>query len=525
MSSKPLTALPEWARLHDHKRSMETLHMKAMFEADAARFERFSVSIPGLLFDYSKHKITAETKDALLDLARARDVEGRRDALFAGEAVNVSENRAALHMALRGSCDGGLEIDGENVRDFVDTTLGRMEALSDAVRSDKNITAVVNIGIGGSDLGPRMAYKALKPFANGPDLHFVSNVDGSALHQQLQRLEPENTLFIISSKTFTTLETLANAQTAKRWLSEDLGADACGQHFIAVTSNDAAAKDFGVAEARIFPMRDWVGGRYSLWGAIGLPLAIACGFDVFKALLDGAKAMDEHFANAPPERNIPVLMGMLGLWYRNFWDYRAHAVLPYSHDLSAFPIYLQQVDMESNGKGVTAGGRVVNYATGPVIFGEAGTNAQHTFMQLLHQSPEVVPADFILAAQPVHSHKNHHAALLGNALAQSKALMEGQDNTNEPHRWFPGNRPSSTLILDRLDGYHLGMLLALYEHKVFVQGAVWDVNSFDQWGVELGKRNAQRIIQSFESGTGLDDYSDSSTKGLFDHLVQKFIKS
>ena len=498
--------------------------MKALFDQEPARFESFSASIPGFLFDYSKHKITTETKDALMELARARGIENRRDAMFSGKNVNGSENRPALHVALRGSCSKDLEIDGENVSDFVNATLQRMEALSETIRSNPNITDVVNIGIGGSDLGPRMAYKALRPHSNGPNIYFISNVDGSALHQRLQKLKAENTLFIISSKTFTTLETLTNSNTARDWLLESIDEEALGNHLIAITANNDAARDFGVDDEHIFPMRDWIGGRYSVWGAIGLPIAIACGFKTFKAMLDGAKAMDKHFVEAPLEDNIPVVMAMLGIWYRNFWNYPAQAVLPYSHDLREFPIYIQQLDMESNGKDVTQDGHALDHATGPLIFGEAGTNAQHTFMQLLHQSNEIIPADFIVAATPSHPHENHHQKLLGNVLAQSKALMEGQENEAEPHRAFSGNRPSSTFILDTLDGYHLGMLLAAYEHKIFVQGAVWGINSFDQWGVELGKTNASKIIEALENKKEIDN-SDSSTTGLLAHFKQKFIKS
>ncbi len=519
MSNDQLTDLPEWRALEDHKRATENLHIKTLFDEDPNRFQTFSVDMPGLLFDYSKHKITDETKDALVALARARNVEKQRDALFSGEAVNVSENRPALHMALRGSCDKALEVDGKNVEHFVNSTLQNMQIISDKIRENPNITDVVNIGIGGSDLGPRMAYKALKPLADGPNIYFISNVDGSALHQRLHKLKPENTLFIIASKTFTTQETLRNAQTAKDWLLESIDKDALGNHLLAVTANAEAASGFGVNEDHIFPMRDWIGGRYSIWSAIGLPVAIACGFKTFKAMLDGAKAVDEHFVSAPLENNIPVLMALLGVWYRNFWDYPAHCVLPYSHDLREFPIYMQQLDMESNGKSVTQDGLTTNYATGPVIFGEAGTNAQHTFMQLLHQSHEIIPVDFIVTAKAQHPHAAHHKQLLGNALAQSKALMEGQEKPDALHHNFTGNRPSSTFILDTLDGYHLGVLLALYEHKIFVQGALWGINSFDQWGVELGKTNAENIIKSFDNKKITDNF-DVSTVGLFDHLAE-----
>lgn len=510
MSNKALTSLPAWQALSDHKDSLSGVHMRDLFARDVQRFACFSLNLKGLLFDYSKHILTNETKESLTALARARDVEGQRDAMIAGERINVSENRAVLHMALRGSCDGDVAVDGENVSQFVAQTLQQMQTLSEDIRANENITDVVNIGIGGSDLGPRMVCKALKPFADGPNVHFISNVDASAITQLLKKLTPENTVFIIASKTFTTQETLANAQIARAWLVKALGEDELGPHLVAVSANTDAAQDFGVDAARILPMRDWIGGRYSLWGAIGLPIAIAFGFEAFENLLKGARDMDTHFLNTPLEDNIPVIMALLGVWYRNFCGAHAQAILPYAHDLRDFPVFMQQMDMESNGKA----GEV---RTGPVVFGESGTNCQHTFMQLLHQSGEMAPADFIVFARPQHKDKASHEKLLAHALAQSKALMEGQENTSEPFKNFPGNRPSSTLVFDTLDAYHLGMLVALYEHKVFVQGAIWGINSFDQWGVELGKSNADAILQALEN-----DYkttgTDASTAGLLAHL-------
>lgn len=524
MSNKPLTHTAEWKALSDHKVSISPLHMRDLFEQDAERFSRFHTSIPGMLFDYSKHKITDETMEQLIALAQARDVEGQRKRMITGEVINTTEDRAVLHMALRGSCGDDVNIDGENVDAFVQDSLKKTETVSEDIRREKSITDVVNIGIGGSDLGPRMAYKALKPFADGPNVHFISNVDGSALSQLLKKIKPVHTVFIVSSKSFSTQETITNAETVKSWLLKEIDEQDLARHLVAVTANEHEAQAFGVNKDRVLPMGDWVGGRYSLWSAIGLPLAIAFGFKTFKALLDGGRAMDEHFLNAPLDQNIPVIMALLGVWYRNFWDYPAQAILPYSHDLRDFPIFMQQMDMESNGKSVTHDGTLIEHSTGPVVFGESGTNSQHTFMQLLHQSPEIVPADFIVFAKPQHKLTAHHEKLLGHALAQSKTLMEGQENQKEPHRHFPGNRPSSTLILDTLDAHHLGMLIALYEHKIFVQGALWGVNSFDQWGVELGKINAEKIIQDIEKQNKMDDF-DSSTSGLLDHLTQKFIKS
>ena len=524
MSNKTLIDLPSWQALKAHQESLSSTTIKALFDDDPKRFSVHHIEIDGLLFDFSKHAITEETVSNLCALARARNVESRRDRMVNGETINESESRAVLHMALRGSCADEVTIDGENVCAFVSDTLSQIKTLSKKIRENQKITDVVNIGIGGSDLGPRMAYKGLKPFADGPNIYFISNVDASGLDQRLKSLNPESTLFIIASKTFSTQETMENAKAAKDWLLESLDESTLAEHLIATTTNIEAAENFGVVPENILPLRDWVGGRYSVWGAIGLPLAIAIGFERFQKFLDGAKAMDTHFLNAPLEKNAPVLMAMLGVWYRNFWDRSAHAVLPYSHDLRDFPIYMQQLDMESNGKAIAQDGHDVGVETGPVVFGEAGTNCQHTFMQLLHQSAEIIPADFIVFANPSHTYFSHHEKLLGNALAQSKALMEGRENTQEPHRNFSGNRPSSTLVFDRLDAYHLGMLLALYEHKIFVQGVIWGINSFDQWGVELGKTLAQKTTKAIEN-KGENESFDTSTAGLCNHLAKKFIKS
>lgn len=528
MSNKPgyspVHKRPEWIALREHRKHLSSVYMRDLFANDPQRFEKFSLHIPGLLLDYSKHKITDPVMADLVDLARACNVEEMRDYMFNGEAVNVSEGRAVLHTALRGSCRDALEIDGENVAGFVADTLKRMQTIVKRIRDDQHITHVVNIGIGGSDLGPRMAYKALRPFEDGPHVSFLSNIDGSALHQRLLGLKPEHTLFIISSKSFSTAETLSNARAAKEWLLQHLPPDALDKHMLAVTANSAAARDFGITTENILPMRPWIGGRYSLWSAVGLPIAIACGFAHFRALLDGAHAMDTHFKTAPLAQNMPVILALLGIWYRNFWDYPAQAILPYSHDLRELPIYMQQLDMESNGKGVDIDGHALGVQSGPVVFGEAGTNAQHTFMQLLHQSPEIIPADFIMTASVNHPYDHHHKQLLAHALAQSQALMEGRENKTEPHRNFPGNRPSSSIVLDTLDAYHLGMLLALYEHKIFVQGIIWGINSFDQWGVELGKTHAGALIDCFENGKKIHGV-DASTAGLLAYLQEKFIKS
>ena len=399
-----------------------------------------------------------------------------------------------------------------------------MKDLSDDIRADKKIKTVVNLGIGGSDLGPRMAYKALKPYKDGPKTYFISNIDASGLHFRLNDLDAKSTLFVISSKSFKTQETYENAKAAREWLLKSIDEAELPRHLVAVSNNVDAATAFGIEHDRILPMRDWIGGRYSVWSAIGLPLAIAYGFEKFQAFLDGARTMDAHFKTAPLSDNIPFLMGALGVWYRNFWDYPAHALLPYSHDLRDLPTYMQQVDMESNGKSVTRDGEPLPYDAGPIVFGESGTNSQHTFMQLLHQSNEIVPADIIAFVNTWHPYKAHHEKLLGHALAQGKSLMEGAPPSYEPYKNYPGNRPSSTLVFDILDFHHLGMLMALYEHKIFVQGILWGINSFDQWGVELGKSNAEKIIEHIEKQQKTKNY-DSSTAGLISYLHQKFIKS
>jgi glucose-6-phosphate isomerase len=520
MSNKPISQRAEWAALETHHAAIKTHHMRDLFEKDPQRFDKLHIEIPGLLFDYSKQLINEETPELLCALALSADIHGAQSKMLAGEPLNASEGRAALHMALRGTGNAALTIAGENVADFVHDTLIKIETLSDKIRANPKITDIVNIGIGGSELGPRVVCRALQPYTDGPCVHFLSNIDGSAISDLLELLQPESTLFIIASKTFTTDETLTNACTAKAWLSQALSADKISDHLMAVTLNISAAKDFGVPPTHIVEMRDWIGGRFSLWGAVGLPIAIACGFENFQSLLEGAHVMDEHFLNAPFEKNIPVMLALIGVWNRNFCGHNALAVLPYAEDLEFFSTYVQQIDMESNGKSVTSNGHSAACATGPIVFGQSGTNAQHAFMQHLHQSEEIIPSEFILIAQMPHALPAHHARLIGNALAQSKALMEGHTNTAEPHRNFPGNRPSVSLVLDHLDPFHLGMLMALYEHKIFVQGVLWNINSFDQWGVELGKIIAQSLITHLEDDQAPKD-SDSSTNALMAHILKK----
>lgn len=524
MSSRALTERPEWQALQNHFKEMEPVHLRDLFAEDPARFERFHLGIEGLIFDYSRHHVTEKTRSLLCALARACDVEGWRDRMLNGAHLNTTESRAVLHMALRGSTPEGLTIDGEDVNGFVHGALGMIESISCRVRDNPDITDVVNIGIGGSDLGPRMMCRALASQADGPRLHFVSNVDGGALSFLLEGLERRNTLFIIASKTFNTLETLTNAAAARDWLLERIPPEEAFGHFLTATANPEAALAFGVPAQNILPLRNWIGGRYSLWGATGLAVAIACGFKTFREMLEGAAAADRHFIHAKLEENIPVLMAMTGIWNRNFWNCDTLAILPYAQDLEILPAYIQQMDMESSGKSASRNGARLAYQTGPVVFGDVGTSAQHAFMQLLHQSAQVIPADIIAVAGADHGMRAHHIALFGNALAQGKALMEGLENTREAHKHFSGNRPSSTFVLDRLDAHHLGMLLALYEHKIFVQGIVWDINSFDQWGVELGKTIATGLIEDLTNGTQ-SACTDASTAGLARHFRQKFIKS
>ena len=519
-----LTTSPEWLALEQHAQESQNQKIIDLF-ADESRFEDFHSALDGLVYDYSKNNITGETIDLLCALAKSCGVEEMRQRMISGEAINNSENRAVLHMALRNSIGDHVEVEHEIVNDFVENSIRQIEGLSNQIRDNKAITDIVNIGIGGSDLGPRMVCKALQPFLNGPRIHFISNIDGQALSERLTGLDPKHTLIIVTSKTFTTLETVTNANTAKNWLLNELDENEISQHLYAITMHTERAMNFGVPASHILLMRDWIGGRFSLWSSVGLSIAAAFGFDAFKALLDGAHTVDEHFLHTPLQENIPVLMGLIGIWHRNFKNYPAQAILPYSHALRDFPRYLQQLDMESNGKSVTRDGEKVNAATGPIIFGEAGTNAQHAFMQLLHQSEEVVPADFIISIAPEHSLKGHHTHLVSNALAQSRALMIGQEDTENPARNFSGNRPSSTFMLDHVDPYHLGMLIALYEHKIFVQGCIWGVNSFDQWGVELGKTIARTLSNTLQGHDEHSEEYDGSTKALLDIFKEQYLKT
>jgi len=531
-----------WDTVSREADRLKRTHLRDLFADDPGRFERFSARLDDLTLDYSKEKIDAPAWTALFDLARAAEVEAKRDAMFAGAPINLTEGRAVLHTALRAGPEAPTEVDGERVAPLVHETLERLLAFAEEVRAGRaagtggaSFTDVVNIGIGGSDLGPAMVTRALSPDADGPRCHFVSNVDSAHLADTLAGLDPAHTLFVIASKTFTTLETMTNAHSARAWLVEALGEERAGAHLAAVSTNLEATAAFGIPDERVFGFWDWVGGRYSVWSAIGLSVAIAVGAEDFRAFLAGARAMDEHFASAPLEDSLPVLLALVGIWRRNAMGWRTVALIPYDQRLERFPAYVQQLDMESNGKRVTRGGAPVAGATGPVIWGEPGTNAQHSFFQLLHQGTDVIPVDFIAAAQPRERMGDHHALLLANCLAQSEALafgktesevraeMAGEGRSAEDigrlaaHRSFPGDRPSTTLLHRRLDPFTLGRLIALYEHKVFVQGAIWDVNSFDQWGVELGKQLAKTLIPMVK-GESAPDGKDGSTAGLIARL-------
>ncbi|MET7395793.1 glucose-6-phosphate isomerase [Dactylosporangium sp. NPDC005572] len=530
-----LNHLPEWAALTKHRAELGEVHLRDLFAADADRGRRYSLQVGDLYLDYAKHLVTDETLTLLRDLAAARRVAELRDAMLHGDKINFTEHRAVLHVALRAPRDAVIEVDGENVVPKVHAVLDRMAAFADRVRegawkghTGERITTIVNIGIGGSDLGPAMAYEALRAYTDrGLTFHFVSNVDGADLHEALRAADPATTLFIISSKTFTTIETITNATAARRWLIERLGDEsAVAKHFVAVSTNAGEVSRFGIDTANMFEFWDWVGGRYSYDSAIGLSLMIALGPAGFRQMLDGFHLMDEHFRTAPPEQNAPLLLGLLGIWYRDFHDAQTHAVLPYSHYLSRFTAYLQQLDMESNGKSVARDGKPVEWETGPIVWGTPGTNGQHAYYQLIHQGTALIPADLIGFARPVAELADlagQHDLLMANMFAQGQALAfgkpadqvaaEGVAGDEVPHRTFRGNRPTTTILAGELNPSVLGQLIALYEHKVFVQGAIWDIDSFDQWGVELGKVLAKRIEPALTEGAEIPGL-DSSTSTL-----------
>jgi glucose-6-phosphate isomerase len=531
-----------WAQVHDHAARLKPIHLRQLFAQDPVRFGTLSVSLDDIIIDFSKEKIDTKALAALIALARAAEVEAKRDAMFAGEPVNVTEGRAVLHMALRGGAGERVLVDGVDIMPGVRETLDSFLAFAENVRSGRcashsgaPFTDVIGIGIGGSVLGQEMARQALAPWHDGPRLHFVSNVDGAHLADTLKPLDPASTLIIVASKSFTTQETITNAGSARAWLANVLG-DATGSHMAAASTNLAATRDFGIDDSRVFGFSDWVGGRFSTWSAIGLPLAIAIGAANFRAFLDGAGQMDAHFRAAPLEVNLPVLLALIGVWRRNAMGWPTAALVPYDQRLARLPAYIQQVELESNGKRVGRDNLPVGLATAPVVWGEPGTNSQHSFFQLIHQGTDTIPVDFLLAAQPHEQIGDHHTQLAANALAQSAALAFGKDTDTvraemaasgvsadqidqlAPHRTFPGDRPSTTILYRRLDPATLGRLMALYEHKVSVQGSVWNINSFDQWGVELGKSLAERLLPVVLGDTGAGGL-DASTAGLLAHFA------
>jgi glucose-6-phosphate isomerase len=523
-----------WRALQDHHVSMQGLNLKKLFANDPARGERMTAEAVGIYLDYSKNRVSDETLRLLVELAKQSELQARIDAMFRGEKINVTENRAALHVALRAPKGSSIVVDGKNVVPEVRTVLDKMVDFSNRVRSGqwkghtgKRIRNVINIGIGGSDLGPVMAYEALKYYSDrAMTFRFVSNVDGTDFVEATRDLDPAETLFIVSSKTFTTLETMTNAHSARAWSLAGLGGDAraVAKHFVAVSTNAQKVSEFGIDTANMFEFWDWVGGRYSMDSAIGLSTMLAIGPDHFRAMLEGFHAMDQHFRTAPFTRNLPVLMGLLAVWYNNFFGAQTVAVLPYEQYLKRFPAYLQQLTMESNGKHVTLTGSPVDYQTGPIYWGEPGTNGQHSFYQLIHQGTRLIPCDFIAFARPLNALGRHHDILLANVFAQTEALAfgktaaevkaEGTPDWLVPHRLFEGNRPSNILLLEALTPAALGKLVALYEHSVFTQGTIWQIDSFDQWGVELGKALAQRIIPQLEGPTEPKLEHDSSTNAL-----------
>ncbi len=538
-----LTQSAAWKALQAHYEDIKDVHMRDMFEQDPQRFDTFSAHLNDILLDFSKNRINSTTFKLLMDLARQSNVEDWRQKMFSGEAINCTESRAVLHTALRNRTNSPVMVNGENVMPEINAVLAQMRGFSERVRSGEwrgyngeRIKSIVNIGIGGSDLGPKVVCESMKPYSQrGLRAHFVSNADATHLVETLKQVEPESTLFIISSKTFTTQETMLNAHTARQWFVDLVGNEkAIAKHFVAVSTNIEAATAFGIDPKNVFKFWDWVGGRYSLWSAIGLPIAIYLGMDHFEALLEGAHEMDRHFAEAPLEQNMPVILAMLGIWYNNFFDAQSYGIMPYSQYLQGLPAYLQQLDMESNGKTIDKTGNRVNYLTGPIIWGQSGTNGQHAFFQLMHQGTKPVPSDFLIPTLSQNPMGLHHRVLFSNCLAQTRALMKGKRFTEAleelkaqglsqkeieevlPHKVFEGNKPSNTIIFERLVPRTLGAILAMYEHKVFVQGVIWNVNSFDQWGVEYGKVLAGQIQEDLAQPGDVDRH-DSSTNGLINY--------
>ncbi len=550
-SEKPLKATPEWKELTTHFKQISKLEMKNLFAEDSKRFNKFSLSFNDIFFDYSKNRITAETMNKLFNLAKAADLNTWKKKMFSGSKINFTEERAVLHTALRYQGKDPVKVDGVDVMPEVHKVLAKMKKFSTAVRSGKwlgytgkPVKTVINIGIGGSDLGPVMIVQGLKNYAGkGPEVRFVSNVDATDFVEKTRDLDPEETLFIVASKTFTTQETMTNALTAKKWTLKKLKKqEAIAKHFVALSTNETEVVKFGIDPANMFEFWNWVGGRYSSWSAIGLSICCALGFKTFSEFLTGAYEMDQHFLKTRAEKNIPVIMALLGIWYNNFFGCESQAILPYDQYLARFAAYFQQGDMESNGKHIDRSGNAVNYQTGPIIWGEPGTNGQHAFYQLIHQGTKIIPCDFIAAAQPQHKVSDHHEKLIANFFAQTEALMKGKDKDEvindleaqglspeeiqklTPHKVFTGNRPTNSILVKKLTPRVLGSLIAMYEHKIFVQGIIWRINSFDQWGVELGKVLAKKILgeeKELLKGKKISlAHHDSSTAGL----IREFVK-
>jgi glucose-6-phosphate isomerase len=537
-----LTKLPAWNALQQHYKKAKKLHLRDLFEKDSKRFEKFSIRFNDILLDYSKNRITDETMKLLLQLAREAKVKKWIEKMFSGEKINFTENRAVLHIALRNRSNRAIYVDGTDVMPAVNAELAKMKAFCEKVRSGewkgytgKAITDVVNVGIGGSDLGPLMVCEALKPYGSKLNVHFVSNVDGTHIVETLKKINPETTLFLIASKTFTTQETMTNAQTAKAWFLKSANDEtAVAKHFAALSTNSKAVSEFGIDTQNMFGFWDWVGGRYSLWSAIGLSIALFIGFENFEELLQGAFEMDEHFRTAPFEKNLPVILALLGIWYNNFFGAETYAILPYDQYLHRFAAYFQQGDMESNGKRITREGNVVSYQTGQIVWGEPGTNGQHAFYQLIHQGTKLIPCDFLVPAISHNPIGEHHEILLSNFFAQTEALMKGKTEKEVrkeleaqglkkkeiekllPHKVFEGNRPTNSILFKMLTPKTLGSLIAMYEHKIFVQSIIWNINAFDQWGVELGKQLAKVILPELKDEKTVETH-DASTNGLINY--------
>jgi glucose-6-phosphate isomerase len=546
--AKNLKDFSSWKNLKSLRKKMEKKSLRELFEKDEKRFEKFSLKVGGIFLDYSKNYIDEKIMSEFVNLAKETKLKNLIEKMRAGEKINHTENRSVLHIALRNRKNAPIYVDGKDVMPEINRVLNHMKEFSEQVRNgnwrgctDKHITDIINIGIGGSDLGPAMVVQALTPFVkNDLKFHFVSNVDGSHIAETLKKINPETSLFIISSKTFTTQETLMNAHTARSWfLSQINDESAISKHFVAVSTNEKEVAKFGIDTRNMFEFWDWVGGRYSLWSAIGLSIALAIGFENFEKLLEGAHLMDEHFFMAPFESNMPFILAALDIWYNNFYECESRAILPYDQYLSRFPAFLQQLDMESNGKSVDRNGKFVDYQTGPIIWGEVGTNGQHAFYQLIHQGTKLIPCDFIAPIKSQNPIGEHHKALISNFIAQTEALMKGKTEKEAkeelkkqglssseikkllPYKIFLGGKPTNTIFIDEINPFNLGSLIALYEHKVFVCGAIWNINSFDQWGVELGKQLAKIVLPELEKGSETKEH-DCSTRGLIDYFKMKF---